>query len=364
MRALTHTIPKPRPVVALILALGLGTAVAVPCQAQVFPGSTVQGDILRGAGVYFEGLGFYNLNTAQARSINTDTDMRINEYWLILFRNRNREIAQRNLAELELLKRMRDERGRTLLETPHAADVASGAALNALMDLMVDPKFQRSAWSTARVNLEAEIAQSIPYLMPSQGMKLALPLLKTVEGWPVLLRDETFKVERRNYLSAMNTVLQQSQDGKLTTDAVEAVDRALGDLERAFRDHGSRADLTRFTMAQNFLIELRKSTAVLRLPFVDGLLGELERYPGTTMADLMDFMHRHKLRFHQASTPSERGLYRQLYELLARQREMLVSRAMLPDMGAPLVPEEVARPAPASAPARNVPSPPVPGVEP
>ena len=349
MRILAHALSRTQPVLGWLLVLGAWITVAAPCQAQVYPGSTVQGDILRGAGVYFEGLGFYNLNTAQARAINVDTDMRINEYWLILFRNRNREIAQRNKAELELLKRMREQRDTTLLDTPHAADVASGAALNALMDLMVDPKFQRSAWSSARVDLEAEIAQSIPYLMPSQGMKLTLPLLKTVEGWPVLLRDDTFKVERRNYLSAMNTVLQQSQDGKLTRESVEAVDQAIDELERAFRDHGSRADLTRFTMAQNFLIELRKSTAVLRLPFVDGLLGELERYPGTTMADLMDFMHRHKLRFSPATTPSERGLYRQLHELLVKQRKMLVARAVLPDIqdrpglngGDPLEPETI-----------------------
>ena len=43
-------------------------------------GSTSQGDILRGEGVAAMGFGQYNLATAMAASINTDTSIRWNQY--------------------------------------------------------------------------------------------------------------------------------------------------------------------------------------------------------------------------------------------------------------------------------------------
>ena len=43
-------------------------------------GSTPEGDYLRGVGIADWGMGLYNLNTAQANSINTDTEIRWNEY--------------------------------------------------------------------------------------------------------------------------------------------------------------------------------------------------------------------------------------------------------------------------------------------
>ena len=41
---------------------------------------TAEGDIARGMGLFLEGAGFYEKQTAEARSIDTDTVMRWNEY--------------------------------------------------------------------------------------------------------------------------------------------------------------------------------------------------------------------------------------------------------------------------------------------
>src|SRR6185312_5754125 len=43
-------------------------------------GQTIQGSALQGAGAYAMGVGRYNVETAQARSINADTAMRWNQY--------------------------------------------------------------------------------------------------------------------------------------------------------------------------------------------------------------------------------------------------------------------------------------------
>src|SRR4051812_26183984 len=50
------------------------------------PGSTPQGDFLRGEGIALWGAGQFNLNTAQANSINTDTWIRFNDYLYFSFK--------------------------------------------------------------------------------------------------------------------------------------------------------------------------------------------------------------------------------------------------------------------------------------
>jgi len=46
----------------------------------LYPGSTVQGDVLRGEGVAYKGAAVFYLNAARARSIDADTAMRFNQY--------------------------------------------------------------------------------------------------------------------------------------------------------------------------------------------------------------------------------------------------------------------------------------------
>src|SRR3954447_23032426 len=80
------------------------------------PGSTVQGDILRGEGVALYGAGYYNYSTAVATSINVDTTIRWNEYVAAVAKNEQRENAQHR-AEIiarnkenyqKILQRIRD----------------------------------------------------------------------------------------------------------------------------------------------------------------------------------------------------------------------------------------------------------------
>ena len=57
---------------------GYGTAYA---QGDVlYPGSTVQGDVLRSEGVAYKGAAIFFLNAAKGRSIDADTAMQWNEY--------------------------------------------------------------------------------------------------------------------------------------------------------------------------------------------------------------------------------------------------------------------------------------------
>src|SRR6516225_735934 len=72
----------PRATLLLILTVLAG----VPCKSAsaqilvVTPGSTIEGDLLRGWGIAAFGAGFYNANTALAQAIQAETWMRLNQY--------------------------------------------------------------------------------------------------------------------------------------------------------------------------------------------------------------------------------------------------------------------------------------------
>ena len=67
----------------------------------VGPGSTVEGDYLRGVGVASYGIGLGNLYNAQATAIYTDTWIRLNEYIAAVLKNENAENAAHRHAKLQ-----------------------------------------------------------------------------------------------------------------------------------------------------------------------------------------------------------------------------------------------------------------------
>ena len=71
----------------------------VQAQQFVTAGSTPQGDYLRGVGIAGWGMGLYNLNTAQANSINLDTSIRWNEYVAAVAKEQTREYVARKLGD-------------------------------------------------------------------------------------------------------------------------------------------------------------------------------------------------------------------------------------------------------------------------
>ena len=82
---------------ALILTLALLVLTGPSALAQfnfVGPGSTAEGDYLRGVGVAAFGMGVYNQQTAVANSINADTAMRVNEYIYAALMNENKMNAE------------------------------------------------------------------------------------------------------------------------------------------------------------------------------------------------------------------------------------------------------------------------------
>src|SRR4051794_272011 len=100
----------------------------------VGPGSTIDGDYLRGGGGASYGLGVYNRLTAEAVSINTDTTIRWNEYVAAVVKNENHQNAMHRAFVLERRREHYNTIYQRIRENPEERDVMNGDSLNAVME--------------------------------------------------------------------------------------------------------------------------------------------------------------------------------------------------------------------------------------
>ena len=82
--------------------------------------------------------------------------------------------------------------------------------------------------------------------------------------------------------------------------------------------------------ADNFLKALYGLTKMLERPAVEQFLKGLERYPSTTLGNLITFMHSFNLRFGVSRTPLQEATYDQLYPLLVNLRDQAQAQGPKP----------------------------------
>jgi hypothetical protein len=313
-----------RPLAAVLLTL---LAPAVPASAQrggfVGAGSTPQGDILRGAGIYYDGLGRYNLNSAIGRSIDTDTMIRWNEYVYSSLKQMNREAAERLARERYRNKVNYEAIRQRIRDNPTRIDLMSGDALNFLLEEFSDPKVDPSAMRLSNVPLPGPTIRMIPFQYGQLGGVISMRILTVRDGWPLPLRGDDFALEREAYGKAVDVVLEQDLKNKLTLEAVKAVQQAVQRIKDKAMRTVPETDRISYAQVQSFLKDLAKEAELLQTPLVGDVLAGIEKYPGTTVADLLAFMQRYNLRFSPAGSPAERELYQNLYPALIRQRRAM-----------------------------------------
>ena len=175
-------------------------------------GGTAQGDIARGLGYFNMGAGIYNRQTAIARSINTDTEIRWNQYVYLsqqeatrqYFARRDSAIAKDRNAYDALMKRIQDD--------PTARDVENGDALNAALDQLSDPRIHSSALRMADASIAAKTIRDIPFRHASEAMAFSLSQLKAAVQWPAVLLESRFATERADFEKAVDEVRKENQE--------------------------------------------------------------------------------------------------------------------------------------------------------
>lgn len=334
--------------------------------------STPMQGIGYGMGAMAMGAGQYNLDSSMARSMNVDTNLRISQAmwqsqhymnWTNML-HRERKARNTNAALDGISKRLH--------ENPNASDIRSGAALNAVLEDVTDPKrVHPSQLRLSNIPLEPGQAKSLPLFYASQAVAFTISDLIGEEDWPLLLRAKVYKPYRDNLTNTMKSVENagQESEGGLTPDYINAVIKAINDLDAAFQEN-AKFDDPGYSDAKAQIASLKKLTKMLTTPNYEAILAEIEKAKKAnvqpTVTDLIGFMKHFNLRFGEAKTEKQAQAMMDLFpkmdqirdEVLAQTKpanpqEMAVSNKNLTEVLDKLQVDEKTPPAPKQDPPFN-----------
>lgn len=288
-------------------------------------GSTVQGSELAGASMYAMGMGRYNLNTAQARSINAQTAMQWNQYMYesavessrVYLANKARREAQEK-GDINAIKtRVRNN--------PNSVDIADGSALNSALNELTDPKvFSKALYYGHKVKLGGKAIRNIPFQYASAGISTSVHQL-TQGGAPAVLKSEAFGPDREK-LKAIAAELRKEGE-ELGSPKPETIKKAKDQImatkakvEATF-PQGSPDRLA----AEKYIKAIYGLASMLETPAINVLLAGVENRPEATVGDLLGFMMAYNLRFGASETNDQRQVYQMLYPMIATLRDQVAN---------------------------------------
>jgi hypothetical protein len=309
-----------------VAALVVLASIGCTAEAQIiFGGSTPEGDYLRGVGIADWGMGLYNLNTAQANSINLDTAIRGNEYVAAVAKEQTREYVARKLGEATKVKEFYKQEQARLLEKPESHDVEDGRALNIVLKQLWDSNVGESTFrsSALQVPLPVDMVRHIPFKLDEKGEKFSMERLslKGKGKWSVAFQDNRFQYVKKAYERALDKALEQAIDGKMQIAAIEELERKGDDLLARLNEVVGPSSDRLYIEAKERVKELQSTVRLLKTEKIERAIGEIDKYSGTTINDLKLFMLQHNLRFSAAKTPEEKLLLPDLYARLVQQRD-------------------------------------------
>lgn len=290
-------------------------------------GGTVEGHALHGGGLLAQGLGLFNLNTAQANSVNADTVMRMNEYmW------QSTQIAQRNYFERVAARKARRNETlgmieQRLLYDPSSADVLSGDSMNAMLRQLQNPVIPTSLVSHVgnQLTLSGAALRTIPFKFASQGAIVSVERLTATNRWPLPLLSEEFRPDRdafaRLVAEAKAIPDDQSIPDELILRGISAVS-AMRDKAR------SRLTGPEFGQAERYLRGLVGMLQMARQPNIKEVLEKAASIEKLPVGTLINFMDAYNLEFGVARTTEEQSLYRQALHPMIRQVRDYIEREL------------------------------------
>ena len=286
-------------------------------------GSTVQGDILRGEGIAAMGFGQYNLATAMATSINTDTAIRWNQYVYLSIKEDLHEKYLHRVAHQERTNTNYNKNLDRIRAKPDQSDLRSGDALNVVLMQLLDPRISPSNYRKAVVQLSGDTIRKIPFQYAQRAATFSMERLIGKREWPLRLRDKEFASFRKDYERAVDHAIELDVEGKLSSEAVRAIQKAVDDFVIKVDQVILQSQVADFNQAKNHLKRLGEIPRLLNERAIERVIAEIETYPGTSVGDLIMFMQKHNLRFGVADSPRENELYASLFDNFVQQREQV-----------------------------------------
>jgi len=279
-------------------------------------------------GAFAEGAGVYNYDTATARSINTDTAIRLNQY---IWNSELEARARWNAHQARRLNLSNDEykaRVSRIRNNPTPVDVESGETLNDILGQMTDPRITSgSALRMANTKIGSALVRQIPFRDETDAITLSLDEMTDPKNWPLPLQSDTFKAEREAYQKAVDDALAEDKEGgTLKPQTVARVRAAVNALFNKVEATIPKTQQPDHLQAMNYLKGLAGLSRMLERPNVEAALAELEKIDNTTVGNLVAFMHSYNLRFAPAATPKQRAAYAELYPILVSERNRIVGK--------------------------------------
>ena len=275
-------------------------------------GSTPGSSMARGLGMMGMGAGMYNRSTAQARSINVNTAMRWNQAMFNssrvgarMFAAREKELKQQNdKAYSGIRDRIRNH--------PTSRDVTDGDALNAVLDVLLNPTNADASIQQIKTPIRPETIANIPFEVASEGMTVCLDRMTMDGQWPQAVLGDEFKPEREGLRKAIQAALEEDKQGEVDPDTVAAVQAAIDRLRNKFEKLVPQTSPD-YVSAHWAIKAMDGLTKMLYSPQMDKVLSELEDYQGATIGDLLSFMQAFNLRFGPANSYRQRLIYQKIY---------------------------------------------------
>ena len=198
-------------------------------------GSTPQSSLARGLGYFNMGRGAYNEQTAVARSINTDTVMRWNQFAYQSHVTASNNYRARLLARRTSINRARPRHKSNCATIPRIA--ISPMAMRSTSCSATSRTQPNGSSSMRRITtpLRHELIPEIPFAYASEGITICLDQMTMNDQWPLALRVDDFKPEREGLRKAVQVALDEDKKGDLEPATVEAVQAAIDRFRLKFQ---------------------------------------------------------------------------------------------------------------------------------
>jgi len=290
--------------------------------------STAQSAALQGAGYYAMGAGVYNLDTAQARSINADTAMRYNDYVAQVTHESARLYAARVNQQFAKNQALYDARQKQLRANPTLRDIETGDALNVAVADLSDPRLGSSALRAANIPVPASLIAAVPFIYASERVTFMLDDLRTSVKWPEVFEGERFAKDQKTFDDLRSRIRQEGDAGDVSAKILRETKGFVQDLRakveaQPLKNPDHQKEALRFLTACTSLLGL------LEKPNIGPALFELRKIQDTIVGNLLGFMHAYNLRFGAAKTPTERQAFHQLFAILDQTRDQILAEARL-----------------------------------
>ena len=298
--------------------------------------STGQGDYARGMGNFAAGAGAYNVQTAQARSMNANTAMQWNDYMYAITRRNAQAYSQRQDEKMKLNTETADTTYRRLHDNPSPSDIHAGDALNVVLTELANPKVYTQFSKKSTQPIDSGLVQNINFEFAANMIMISLDDV-SARGVPdALATNPNFEADRK---AIRALVVKGKKEAESSNQISMETLRSFRTAVKALQDKADAAYQTGTRQrdeSDNFLKALYGLSKMLERPQVEQFLKGLDRYPTTSLGQLITFMQSFNLRFGVAKTPEQESAYDQLYPMLVRLRDQSQAGGPIPMTNQPL----------------------------